>query len=443
MQQSPAHRVVIIGGGFGGIEVAKALKHAPVEIALVDRRNFHLFQPLLYQVATAGLSPGEIAAPLRGIFRRQDNVDVYLAEVIDVNAAARHVLFSDGAELAYDTLIVASGSRDFYFGHDKWKAIAPGLKTVEDALEIRRRVLLAFEAAERENDLAARQAWLSFVVVGGGPTGVELAGALGEIANHTLRGDFRHIDPADATILLIEGAARVLPSFPADLSEQVVVALRHLGVTVRTGTKVTDIREDGVVVADSRGTEQIPARTVLWAAGVQASPLGRVLEARAGASLDRAGRVIVEPDLSLPGHPEILVIGDLAHFNDAEGKPLPGVAPVAMQQGRYAAKLICRRLQGQRSPAFRYENKGSLATIGRAAAVTDFGRLRLHGFPAWVIWLFIHLLYIVAFESRLLILIQWAWNYFTRNRGARLITGEDILPRVDGGMSDRLPPSGS
>ena len=273
MQDSPTHRVVIIGGGFGGIEAARALKHVPVAIALIDRRNFHLFQPLLYQVATVGLSPGEIAAPLRGIFRRQKNVEVYLAEVIDVDAAGRRVLFSDGAELAYDTLIVAAGARDFYFGHDDWKATAPGLKTVEDALEIRRRVLLAFEAAEREIDPAAQQAWLTFVVVGGGPTGVELAGALGEIANHTLRGDFRHIDPADATILLIEGAERVLPPFPPDLSEQAAVALRHLGVTVRTGTKVTDIREDGVVVADSQGSEQIPARTVLWAAGVQASPL--------------------------------------------------------------------------------------------------------------------------------------------------------------------------
>ena len=442
MQQSPAHRVVIIGGGFGGIEAVKALKHAPVQIALVDRRNFHLFQPLLYQVATAGLSPGEIAAPLRGIFRRQDNVEVYLAEVTDVDAAARRVLFSDGAELAYDTLIVAAGSRDFYFGHDEWKATAPGLKTVEDAWRFGG-VLLAFEAAERETDPAARQAWLTFVVVGGGPTGVELAGALGEIANHTLRGDFRHINPADATILLIEGAARVLPPFPPDLSEQAAVALQRLGVTVRTGTKVTDIREDGVTVADSRGIEQIPARTVLWAAGVQASPLGRVLEARAGASLDRGGRVIVEPDLSLPGHPEILVIGDLAHLSDPDGKPVPGVAPAAMQQGRYAAELIRHRLRGESLPAFRYRDKGSLATIGRAAAVADFGRLRLHGFLAWVIWLFIHLLYIVAFESRLLILIQWAWNYFTRNRGARLITGKDILPPVGGEAASRHPPPGS
>ena len=443
MQDSPTHRVVIIGGGFGGLEAARALKHAPVAIALIDRRNFHLFQPLLYQVATAGLSPGEIAAPLRGVFRRQKNVEVYLAEVIDVDAAGRRVLFSDGAELAYDTLIVAAGARDSYFGHDDWKATAPGLKTVEDALEIRRRVLLAFEAAEREIDPMARQAWLTFVVVGGGPTGVELAGALGEIANHTLRGDFRHIDPADATILLIEGAERVLPPFPPDLSEHAAVALRHLGVTVRTGTKVMDIREDGVEVADSKGTEQIPARTVLWAAGVQASPLGRVLEARAGAPLDRAGRVIVEPDLGLPGHPEILVIGDLAHLSGPDGKLMPGVAPAAMQQGRYAAELIRRRLVGESLPAFRYQDKGSLATIGRAAAVASIGRLRLHGFLAWVMWLFIHLLYIVEFESRLLILIQWAWNYFTRNRGARLITGKDILPPVAGEKPGSSSPPGS
>ncbi|MCU0503013.1 MAG: NAD(P)/FAD-dependent oxidoreductase [Anaerolineae bacterium] len=439
MQDSPTHRVVIIGGGFGGLETARALKHAPVAITLIDRRNFHLFQPLLYQVATAGLSPGEIAAPLRGIFRRQKNVEVTLAEVIDVDVAGRRVLFSDGAALAYDTLIVAAGARDSYFGHDDWQAIAPGLKTVEDALEIRRRVLLAFEAAERAIDPAARSAWLTFVVVGGGPTGVELAGALGEIAHHTLRGDFRRIDPTEATILLIEGAERVLPPFPPDLSEQAAVALRHLGVTVRTGTKVTDIRGDGVTVADSKGTEQIPARTVLWAAGVQASPLGRVLEARAGAALDRAGRVIVEPDLSLAGHPEIFVIGDLAHLSSADGKLVPGVAPAAMQQGRYAAELIRRRLAGESLPAFRYQDKGSLATIGRAAAVASIGPLRLHGFLAWVMWLFIHLLYIVEFESRLLILIQWAWNYFTRNRGTRLITGKDILPPVAGEMSERHP----
>jgi NADH dehydrogenase len=443
MQHPLPHRVVIIGGGFGGLEAAKALKRAPVEIALVDRRNFHLFQPLLYQVATAGLSPGEIAAPLRGIFRHQDNVEVYLAEVTDVDAAMRRVLFSDGTELAYDTLIVATGSHDSYFGHDEWKAAAPGLKTVEDALEIRRRVLLAFEAAEQETQPAERQALLTFVVVGGGPTGVELAGALGEIANHTLRRDFRRIDPADATIWLIEGEERVLPLFPPDLSAQATVALNRLGVTVRISSKVTDIRADGVVVADSRGSEQIPARTVLWAAGVQASSLGRVLESRAGVSLDRSGRVIVEPDLSLPGHPEILVIGDLAHLSDTDGKPVPGVAPAAMQQGRYVAELICCKLQGESMPAFRYRDKGRLATIGRAAAVADFGRLRLHGFPAWVIWLFIHLLYIVAFESRLLILIQWAWNYFTRNRGARLITGEDILPPIGREASGRHTPSGS
>jgi NADH dehydrogenase len=431
MADPTAHRVVVLGGGFGGIEAVRSLKNMPVSVALVDRRNFHLFQPLLYQVATAALSPGEIAAPLRGIFRRQKNVEVHLAEVIDVDPAGRRVLFSDGGGLPYDTLVVATGSRDAYFGHDAWAGEAPGLKTVEDALEIRRRVLLAFEAAEREVDPAARQAWLTFVVVGGGPTGVELAGALGEIANHTLRGDFRQIDPAAAKILLIEGADHVLPVYPADLSEQAAAALRHLGVTIRTGTKVTDIRREGVTVETNVGAERIAARTVLWAAGVQASPLGRALAARTGASLDRSGRVIVQPDLSLPGHPEILVIGDLAHFMGDDGQPLPGVAPVAMQQGRYAARLIGVRLRGQSLAPFRYRDKGRLATIGRAAAVADFGRLRLHGFAAWIMWLFIHLLYIVEFENRLLILIQWAWNYFTRNRGARLITGQDILPPVE------------
>jgi NADH dehydrogenase len=425
---SPRHRVVIIGGGFGGLEAAKALRHAPVDVALVDRRNFHLFQPLLYQVATAALSPGEIASPLRSVLKHQRNITVYLAEVSDVDADARRVCFSDGQALPYDTLVVASGSRDFYFGHDAWQERAPGLKTVEDALEIRRRILLAFETAEREPDPAARRAWLTFVVVGAGPTGVEMAGALGEVALHTLRGDFRRIDPAAATILLIEGADRVLPSYPPALSAQAMASLERLGVAVRTATRVTGITEHGVTVQHAGDTEHIPARTVLWAAGIQASPLGRVLQARAGASLDRGGRVLVAPDLTVPGHPEILVIGDLASCSDGDGKPLPGVAPVAMQQGRYAAELIRRRLTGETLPAFRYQDKGRLATIGRAAAVADFGRWRLHGFPAWLIWLFVHLLYIVEFENRLLILIQWAWNYFTRNRGARLITGHDILP---------------
>jgi NADH:quinone reductase (non-electrogenic) len=428
MAASVAHRVVIIGGGFGGLYAAQALKHAPVQVTLVDRRNFHLFQPLLYQVATGALSPANIAAPLRAILKRQKNAHVLLAEVTDIDVPGRHVILSDGA-ISYDTLIVATGVRHHYFGNERWAALAPGLKTVEDATEIRRRILLAFEAAEREPDAEQRSAWLTFVIVGAGPTGLELAGALGEISLHTLREDFRSINPAEARIVLVEAADRVLPPYPPVLSAKAARAVERLGVAVQTGATVTAIDTDSVTVRRGISEERIPTRTVLWAAGVQASPLGHVLEERAGATVDRAGRMIVEPDLSVPGHPEILVIGDLAHYRHQTGSPLPGVAPVAMQQGRYVAGLIERRLQQQPTPPFRYRDRGSMATIGRGAAVADlFGRVRFNGFLAWLAWLFVHLMYIVEFDNRLLVLTQWAWNYFTWNRGARLITGGSPLP---------------
>ncbi|PYT26077.1 MAG: FAD-dependent oxidoreductase [Acidobacteria bacterium] len=418
------HRVVVVGGGFGGLYAAKALGRLPVDVTLIDRRNFHLFQPLLYQVATGGLSPGEIASPLRFVLRRHMNTEVLLAEVTDIDPANRRVVLRDG-EVSYDTLILAAGSRHHYFGHDEWEPLAPGLKTIEDATEIRRRVLLAFERAEREPDLDQRRAWLSFVVVGGGPTGVELAGALGEIARDTLRHDFRHINPAEASILLLDGAERVLPSYPPDLSVKAERSLIKLGVRPLNGTIVAAVEEHGVTVERRGGSEHIPTRTILWAAGVQASPLGRVLADRAGALLDRGGRVFVEPDLTLAGHPEIFIVGDLANFSHQDGKPLPGVAPVAMQEGRYVAEIIRGRLEGHAPRPFRYRDKGNLATIGRAAAVADFGRIHLGGFPAWLIWLFVHLMYLAEFDNRLLVFIQWAYNYFTRNRGARLITGED------------------
>lgn len=421
-QESP-RRVVIIGGGFGGLYAAKALRRAPVRVTLIDRRNFHLFSPLLYQVATGGLSPGEIAQPLRFILRHSGNTEVLLAEVVDLDTVNRRVILRDG-EAGYDTLIVATGSSHHYFGHGEWEAYAPGLKTIEDATEIRGRILVAFEKAEREKDAAARHAWLTFVVVGAGPTGVELAGALGEIANDTLRHDFRHINPAEARILLLEGGERVLPTYPQDLSDKAERSLIRLGVRPRLNTVVTAVDPAGVTVRCGTGSEHIAARTVLWAAGVEASPLGRILAERAGAALDRAGRVIVEPDLTIAGHPEIVVIGDLANFSHQTGKPLPGVAPVAMQEGRYAARLVIARLAGDAVQPFHYFDKGSLATIGRAAAVADFGRIHIAGYPAWLAWLFIHLMYLAGFDNRLLVFIKWAYSYFTHNRGARLITGD-------------------
>jgi NADH dehydrogenase len=420
------HRVVIVGGGFGGLYAAQALRKAPVDVILLDRRNFHLFQPLLYQVATGGLSPANIAAPLRSVLERQRNTRVLLGEVVDFDLNARQVVLRDG-RVPYDSLIVAAGARHHYFGHPEWEEYAPGLKTVEDATTIRRRVLLAFEEAERANDQAAREALLTFLIIGGGPTGVELAGAVAEMARHTLRGNFRSFNPASARVLLLEAADRVLTPYPPKLSKKAAQQLARLGVTVQTGTAVTDVGPDRVRVRRDGKEEVIRTHTVLWGAGVQGSPLGAVLARATGAELDRAGRVRVEPDCSLPGRPEVFVIGDLSLFPHQTGKPLPGVAPVAMQMGSYVANLIQRRIRGEPAPPpFHYKDRGSMATIGRAAAVADLGWVWLSGFSAWLAWLFIHLLYLITFENRVLVLFQWAWNYFTRNRSARLITGDDL-----------------
>jgi len=422
-----SHRVVIVGGGFGGLYTAQHLKRAPVQVTLFDKRNFHLFQPLLYQVATGALSPANIAAPLRAVLRRQANATVLLGEVQDIDAANREVILPFG-KMPYDSLIVATGARDQYFGHDEWARHAPGLKTIEEATDIRRRVLLAFEAAECEPDAEKRKAYLTFVVVGAGPTGVELAGSLGELALYTLKNNFRNIDPALTTILLVEGADRVLGTFPQKLSAKAATQLKRQGVTVRTGVFVTDINASGVTLKEGERVEHVAARTVLWAAGVRASRMGEVLKASAGAELDRTGRVMVQPDLSVAGHPEIFVIGDLANYSHQTGKPLPGVAQVAMQQGRYVARLIQARLKGQTLPPFQYGDKGNMATIGRAAAVADLGWVWLSGYLAWWVWLLIHILYLIHFENRVLVLWQWAWNYWTRNRTARLITG--VAPEI-------------
>jgi len=421
-------RVVIVGGGFGGLYAARSLKHAAVDITLIDRRNFHLFQPLLYQVATGALSPGEIASPLRYVLNRQKNTRVLLGEVVDidagVNGGKREVILADRSRVPYDTVIFATGSTHSYFGHPEWESLAPGLKTVEDATEIRTRVLLAFERAEKgTDDPATRRADLTFVLVGGGPTGVELAGAIAEISRDTLKKDFRSINPADANIFLIEGTDRLLPTYPPRLSRAAEKALTDLGVHTRTGAMVTGIDERGVTVKSGDSVTKIDARTVLWAAGVQASPIGKMLADRLGLELDKAGRVPVEPDLSLARHPEILVIGDLAAFLQ-DGKQVPGVAPTAIQQGHYAANLIGHRLRNEQTKPFHYFNKGSLATIGRNQAVAEIGPVQFSGVLAWLAWLFIHLLYIVEFENRLLIVMQWAYDYFTYNRGARLITGD-------------------
>jgi NADH dehydrogenase len=415
------HHVVIVGGGFGGLHAAKRLGGKAVAVTVIDRRNFHLFQPLLYQVATGALSPGEIASPLRTVVRKFKNIEVLLGEVTDIDVAGRRVILQDG-EVHYDDLIVGTGATHHYFGHDDWAALAPGLKTVEDATGIRSKLLMAFEEAEREPDPMKRREWLNFVIVGGGPTGVELAGALGEIANDTLKGDFRHINPSESQIVLIEGEDRVLPGFPPELSGKAERQLHQLGVRVRLSARVTNIEAAAVTVKTKDAEERIATRTVLWAAGVRASRLGKVLGEKAGATLDKAGHVIVEPDLTIAGHPEIRVIGDLASFSHQTGKPLPGVAPVAMQQGKYAAGAILAKLRGQAMKPFRYFNKGNLATIGRNKAVADFGKLHVAGFPAWFLWVFVHLMYLVEFENRLLVFVEWVYNYFTRNRGARLIT---------------------
>lgn len=423
-------RIAIIGGGFGGLYTAQHLHHAPAQLTLIDRRNFHLFQPLLYQVATGGLSPANIAAPLRAILKHQSNTEVLLAEVSTLDPTARLIHFSDGESLSYDYLVVATGASHNYFGNAHWEQHAPGLKTLEDATEIRRKVLLAFETAERETDPQRRQALLTFVVVGGGPTGVELAGALGEIAHQTLKGNFRRMDPTQAKIYLIEAGERILPPYDPSLSAQAVISLEQLGATVRTRTQVIDIQADHVRLRHQDQEEVLATHTVLWAAGVQASPLGKILATSTGAELDRVGRIKVKPDLTLPNHPEIYVLGDLAHCVGPSGQPLPGVAPVAMQQGTYVAKHLLARLQGQASSPqpFVYFDKGNMATIGRKLAVVESGKMKVSGFLAWLMWLFIHIVYLIEFGNRVQVVLQWAWNYLTRNRAARLITGENRLP---------------
>jgi NADH dehydrogenase len=390
------------------------LKRARVRVTLVDRRNHHLFQPMLYQVATAALNPSDIAAPIRSVLRDHRNVDVILAEVKSVDPAARRVTFSDGAELTYDYLVVATGARHSYFGHDEWEMIAPGLKSIEDALQIRQRVLLAFERAEREPDPVRRHAHLTFVVVGGGPTGVETAGALAELRRYALRRNFRHIDPGDATVLLLEGGTRLLPSYPQSLSEKAKLELRRLGVEVRTETLVTDIRPGSVIAAGWT----IPTQTVIWAAGNVASPVLRCL----GTPLDHMGRVVVEPDCTIPGHPEVFVLGDAALFNHQDGGPLPGICPVAIQMGQYTARTIQDDLAGRPRRAFHYWDKGQLAVIGRGRAVADIRKLHFGGFLAWLIWTFVHIFFLIGFRNRVLVMIQWAWSYVTFGRGARLIT---------------------
>jgi NADH dehydrogenase len=436
------HRVVIVGGGFGGLYAAKALRRAPVEVTLVDRRNFHLFQPLLYQVATGSLSPGEIAAPLRSLLRGQENVRVLRGDVVQLDAAGRSLILADGA-IPYDSLIVATGARNDYFGHDSWAADAPGLKSIEDATSIRSRVLYAFEAAEREGDAELRRAWLTFVIVGGGATGVELAGALAEISRDTLRHDFRSIHTDAARILLVEGGSRVLSAFPEDLSAAAERSLIHLGVQPRTGVFVTSVDHEGVTLKTPQGNERIQTRTVIWAAGVAAADFTSVAARATGAQQDRMGRILVDPDLTVPGHPEIFIAGDAAHL-EWRGQLLPGVAPVAMQQGRYAARVIVDRLrsgdrlQSRQPEPFRYRDKGSLAVIGRAAGVADFGRMHFHGWPAWLLWLTVHLMYLAQFRNRVLVFIKWGFQYLTFDRGSRLITGDPPDGRGSAG-----PPPGS
>ena len=408
--------VVILGGGFAGLYAARGLRRAPVRVTLIDRRNHHLFQPMLYQVATAALNPSDIAAPIRSVLRDQSNTEVLLAEISAVHTPDRRVILTDGSELTYDYLIVATGARHSYFGHHEWESLAPGLKSLEDAVEIRQRVLLAFERAERETDPVRRHAYLTFVIVGGGPTGVEMAGAVAELRRYALRRDFRRIDPGEATVMLLEGGSRLLPSYPQSLSDKAKSELRRLGVEVRTETMVTDIRPGSVVAAGWT----IPTQTVVWAAGNVASPILKSL----GTPLDPAGRAIVEPDCTIPGHPEVFVLGDAAHFDHQEGGPLPGVSPVAIQMGEYTARIIQADLADEPRRAFHYWDKGQLAVIGRGRAVADIWKLHFGGLLAWFIWTFVHIFFLIGFRNRLLVMIQWAWSYLTYGRGARLITSE-------------------
>jgi NADH dehydrogenase len=422
--------IVILGGGFAGLYTARGLEGVAAQVTVVDRHNYHLFQPLLYQVATAALNPSDIAAPIRGILRRQRNARVILGEATRVDVNAKRVQLADGDSIAYDHLVIATGATHSYFGHPDWERFAPGLKTIDDALEIRRRVLLAFEAAERESDPERQKTWLTFVVIGAGPTGVELAGALSEIARQTMVRDFRNIQPESARVILLEGRERVLPPYPPDLSEKALEQLHGLGVEVITNAVVTDVNDHEVRI----GERVIPTRTILWGAGVQASPLARSL----GVPLDRAGRVLVEPDLTIPGHKDVFVLGDLAAVQQHDGSFVPGVAPAAIQAGQHTAMNLERAVAGQPLRAFKYKDKGSLATIGRAAAVADFGRFRFGGFFAWMAWLLIHIFFLIGFRNRFLVITQWAWAYFTYQRSARLITGSrSAVARAEDG---REPP---
>ena len=428
--------MLLIGGGFGGLYAARRLSRDDrLDLTIVDRRNFHLFQPLLYQVATGALSPGEIAQPLRSIFRKRRNTTVLLGEAVSLDPIRREVGLSDGGPIGYDTLIVATGVRHSYFGHEEWARDAPGLKSIDDALEIRRRILIAFEAAEREADPVRRAEWMTFVVVGGGPTGAELAGALGEIARDTLKRDFRSIDPTQAKIILVEAMDRVLPPYPADRSVSARRQLERLGVTVRTSTRVVGLDDRSVRVEADGKEEPISARTVLWAAGVQASTFARVVAEATGAATDRAGRIVVGPDLSISGHPEIFVGGDVAVEPWRDDRPTPGVAQGAIQGGTYAAKTIGRRLDGKPTPPFRYSNRGEVAIIGRLSGVTDIPWLgpfgRQGGFLAWVLWLGIHLAYLIGYANRIVVVTRWAWSFLTHGRGSRLITGQPLLPPIE------------
>jgi len=419
--ESNPHHVVIIGGGFGGLNAAKTLKNTPVKVTLIDRRNLHLFQPLLYQVATGGLSPGDIAAPLRAVFRGSKNIQIFMAEVVAIDKKNKKIL-THQKTIDYDSLIVSTGSINHYFGHDEWRPYAPGLKSIEDALDIRRRILTAFESAELTDDESLRRELLTFVIVGGGPTGVELAGTVGEITRYTIRKEYKSFDPGSARILLVEGMNRVLPAFPEDLSQACEKMLNDLGVAVMTDTLVTNISGHEVSLLKNKQETKIKTQCVLWAAGIKASPLGKIIAGDNDKMLDRSGRVIVEPDASVPGHRDIFVIGDLAHYRYRDGQPLPGLAPVAMQQGNYVARLILARLENKSIKPFRYFDKGTLATIGRSRAVGIVWKIKFKGFIAWFLWLTIHLRYVTGHQNRILVLIQWAWNYFTWARSARVIT---------------------
>ncbi|MBD2513835.1 NAD(P)/FAD-dependent oxidoreductase [Nostoc sp. FACHB-973] len=426
LENNVSHQVVIVGGGFGGLYTAKHLAKANVNVTLIDKRNFHLFQPLLYQVATGTLSPGDISSPLRAVFSKSKNTKVLLGEVNDIDPKAQKVILDDQV-VSYDTLIVATGANHSYFGKDNWKEFAPGLKTVEDALEMRRRIFGAFEAAENETDPEKRRAWLTFVIVGGGPTGVELAGAIAELAHKTLKEDFRNIDTSETRILLLQGGDRILPHIAPQLSQAAAESLEKLGVVIQTNTRVINIDNEIVTFKQGGEVKEIASKTILWAAGVKASPMGQVLTERTGVECDHAGRVIVEPDLTIRDYKNIFVVGDLGNFSHQNGKPLAGVAPVAKQQGEYVAKLIQKRLKGHTLPQFHYNDVGSLAMIGQNLAVVDLGLIKLQGFIAWVFWLLVHIYFLIEFDTKLLVVFQWAWNYITRNRRSRLITGREAF----------------